>query len=396
MTRYVFLLILFLSSLAVGTPPPHKVARDFPSKYAGPGREDPEPHDLQEVLIAYYGPADPDDPDTADIWRAANIAVDEANQAGGYRGLPYRLVPVWGNSPWGTGVAQLSRLVYTEHVWAILGSVDGASTHLAEQVVAKARLPLVSPVSSDHTLNLAGVPWMFSCLPGDDRHALLLADALQQAGGSAPMALLTATDHDSRVTAAELLAALGRRGVSPGLHRAFEPGMTDWPLLLDGLDGSTSSIVIFAGPRDSARLLRYLRGAGIGSRYFGGPSFGRRIFLEEAGQAADGVIFPWLCDPPASSRRFAETFRTADDTCPDCFAIAAYDAARMLIAAIDDAGLNRARIRDALEELSPWRGEAGPIEWDPLGQNQRPAHLATARDGHIELLDAEAAGGPIR
>ncbi|MHC4080454.1 MAG: hypothetical protein ACYSU2_03960, partial [Planctomycetota bacterium] len=139
MTRYVFLLILFLSSLAVGTPPPHKVARDFPSKYAGPGREDPEPHDLQEVLIAYYGPADPDDPDTADIWRAANIAVDEANQAGGYRGLPYRLVPVWGNSPWGTGVAQLSRLVYTEHVWAILGSVDGASTHLDEQVVAKAR-----------------------------------------------------------------------------------------------------------------------------------------------------------------------------------------------------------------------------------------------------------------
>jgi branched-chain amino acid transport system substrate-binding protein len=172
--------------------------------------------------------------------------------------------------------------------------------------------------------------------------------------------------------------------------------MTDWPLLLDGLDGSTSGIVIFAGPRDSARLLRYLRGAGIGARYFGGPALGHRVFLEEAGIAAEGVVFPWLCDQPASSGRFAETFRTGDDTCADCFSVAAYDAARLLIAAIEEAGLNRARIRDALEGLSPWSGEAGPIEWDPLGQNQRPAHLATVRDGSIVLLDVEAAVGPTR
>ena len=392
MARYVFLLILLLSSPAFGAPPPHKDARDHPSQYAGPGRDDPEPDGLQEVIIAYFGPADPDDRETADVWRAMNIAVDEANQAGGYRGLPYRLVPVWGNSPWGTGVAQLSRLVYTDHVWAILGSIDGASTHLAEQVVAKARLPLVSPVSTDHTLTLAGVPWMFSCLPGDDRHVALLADAVQQVGGSAPVTLLTATDHDSRVISAELLAALGHRGVSPGLHREFEPGMTNWPLLLDGIEESSSDIVIFAGPRDSARLLKHLRGAGIGSRYFGGPSLGRRIFLEDAGDAADGVVFPLLCDPSASSSRFAETFRQRHDTCPDCFALEAYDAARMLIAAIDHAGLNRARIRDALEDLSPWSGEAGPIQWDALGQNQRAARLATIRDGRIVLLDAEATG----
>jgi branched-chain amino acid transport system substrate-binding protein len=168
--------------------------------------------------------------------------------------------------------------------------------------------------------------------------------------------------------------------------------MTNWPLLLDGIEESSSDIVIFAGPRDSARLLKHLRGAGIGSRYFGGPSLGRRIFLEDAGDAADGVVFPLLCDPSASSSRFAETFRQRHDTCPDCFALEAYDAARMLIAAIDHAGLNRARIRDALEDLSPWSGEAGPIQWDALGQNQRAARLATIRDGRIVLLDAEATG----
>jgi ABC-type branched-subunit amino acid transport system substrate-binding protein len=316
--------------------------------------------------------------------------VDEANAAGGYRGMPYRLVPVWGNSPWGTGVAALSRLVYTDGVWAILGSIDGASTHLAEQVVAKARLPLVSPVSSDHTLNLAGVPWMFSCLPGADRQVSLLADAVRQASGAAPVTLLSSTEHDSRVMAAELLNDLSRRGGSPARHREFEPRMTDLPLLLDGLESSASTIVILAGPRDSARLMRYLRGAGIGARYFGGPALGHRVFLEEAGKAADGVVFPLLCDPSASSGRFAEAFRTSDDRCPDCFTVAAYDATRMLIAAIEKAGLNRARIRDALEALSPWPGEAGPIEWDPLGQNQRAAHLATVKGDRFILLDDPA------
>ena len=52
----------------------------------------------------------------------------------------------------------------------------GPSAHLAEQVVAKARLPLVCPVSSDRTANVANVPWMFSVLPGDNAQAPCLAE----------------------------------------------------------------------------------------------------------------------------------------------------------------------------------------------------------------------------
>ncbi|MHC4219898.1 MAG: ABC transporter substrate-binding protein [Planctomycetota bacterium] len=391
MTRHAFLSIALVMSAALAaaaSDPPHKVATDHPPQYAGPGREDPEPVDLQEVLIGYYGPADPQDRVTGDIWLAMNIAVEEANAAGGYRGLPYRLVPVWGNGPWGTGVAQLSRLVYTDHVWAILGSVDGGSTHLAEQVVAKARLVLVSPVSTDHTLTQAGVPWMFSCLPGDDQHAALLADALAQVAGDAPATLLSATDHDSRVTATELLDAMGRRGMSPGRHREFAPGTTDFSMLLDGGQSPASTIIVLAGPRDSARLLRFLRAAGFRGRFLGGPSLGRRVFLEEAGDAAEGVVFPLLCDPATSSSRFAETFRERHDHCPDCFAVEAYDATRLLLEAIGRAGLNRARIRDAVEDLAPWAGAAGTIRWDPLGQNQRAARLGTIRDGHIVPVES--------
>ena len=51
------------------------------------------------------------------------MAIDEANEAGGYEGLPFRLVPVWSEDPWGTGVARLSQAVYRDGLLAILGTM---------------------------------------------------------------------------------------------------------------------------------------------------------------------------------------------------------------------------------------------------------------------------------
>ncbi|MHC4741697.1 MAG: hypothetical protein ACYS8Z_07290, partial [Planctomycetota bacterium] len=42
----------------------------------------PEP-DVEEVLIGYFGPTDPCHVRGGDMWRAACLAVEEANRAGG-------------------------------------------------------------------------------------------------------------------------------------------------------------------------------------------------------------------------------------------------------------------------------------------------------------------------
>jgi ABC-type branched-subunit amino acid transport system substrate-binding protein len=110
---------------------------------------------------------------------------------------------------------------------------------------------------------------------------------------------------------------------------------------------------------------------------------GRRGFIDEAGTAADGVLFPLLCDPSVLSGRFSETFTARFGRRPDCTAAQTYDATRLLIAAIGSAGLNRARIRDAVRALSPWSGASGPIEWNRLGQNQRQVLPATIEKGRV-------------
>jgi branched-chain amino acid transport system substrate-binding protein len=364
-------------------------ARQHQTEYAGPGRDLPPPAELNEVLIGYFGPSELADPRGGDMWRAAQMAVEEANASGGYRGKPFRLVPAWGDSPWGTGVSQVARMVYQDRVWAIVGGIDGPSTHLAEQVVAKARLTLLSPASSDKTVNLANVPWMFSCLPGDHLQAPVLAAEIENRVGKRPWLIVSTDDHDSHLFTVELGRSLAKRRMAPRYRFECKQATCDADeLAMRVVESEVDAVVLVAGADDGARLLKAIRGCGLSGLVFGGPAMGRRSFLEDAGAAAEGVIFPLLYEPGKQAEEFMAAFKSRSAALPDYVAAHTYDAVRLLITAIRQAGLNRARIRDAVQELSPWTGTTGPIEWDRLGANTRAAGLGTIRAGRVEALGA--------
>jgi ABC-type branched-subunit amino acid transport system substrate-binding protein len=369
-------------------------ARDFratPLEYAGPEGEDPEVDELAEVVIGWFGPSDPAEPEQSDLWTAASLAIEEANAAGGYRGVPFKLEARWSENRWGSGVSQLSRLAYEQKISAILGSVDGPSAHLAEQVVAKARLPLVSPVSTDKSVNLAGVPWMFSLAPADHLWAPVLVDAiLDRLAGleGTGFALLSGTDHDSRLAATEILAELAARDQGPALHLEFRPGSESFSPQLELLAGEKPGVIlIVGGAEDSARLTSALRAWDPTAAIYGTPQMARSLFVELAGPAAEEVRFPLLLDPEneiADREAFARRFYGRTGSEPDWAAITSYDATSLLVAAIRRAGPNRAGIREALIALSPWQGIGGLVEWDPVGQNLRPVTaLGTVRSGRI-------------
>lgn len=365
----------------------YKDARKHRRGYFGAGREDPEPDlkNLNAVAIGYFGPSDPSHPDGGPAWLGASLAFEEANASGGYKGLPFRLYPVWAENPWADGAAKLTRLAYLERVWAFIGSIDGASTHIAETVVAKAHLTLIDPGSTDESVNQANVPWMFSCLPGDRPIAAALGKTLlEHSGGS--FLILSATDHDSRALAAQLKSFVSAQRVTVKLQLEFPAGTAETSALASQAAASgVRAAVVLAGARDSARLIRDLRRRNPEMLLFAGPQACRRLFLVEAGPAADGVVVPVLVETPGASA-FARKFEERHGFPPDYTALAAYDAASLLVAAVRKSGLNRVRILDSIEELSPWPGVSGMIEWDKLGRTTRPVRSGVIRGGRVELL----------
>lgn len=336
----------------------------------------------QDVPIGYFGPDDPDHPVGGAIWQGTTLAIDEANREGGYKGLPFRLVQGWDENPWSGGAATVVRMAYQERVWAIIGGIDGASTHLAEQVVAKARLTLIDPVSTDRTVNAANVEWMFSCMPDDRVLMAAVGEGLLSSPGRASYILVSATDHNSRIMTGEFNSFVHLKRGRPRRHLEFQSGSHRMPDVARQISGSgVEAVVVLAGALDSAAMVRQLRSVNENLLIFGGPSMGRREFLKQAGPAAEGVRFPLPMDTSGTAVKFAERFQARYGQPPDHAAVHAYDAACLVVAAIRNAGLDRARIRDAMAQLSPWEGMSGTIRWDETGRNSRGAQLGTIHDG---------------
>jgi branched-chain amino acid transport system substrate-binding protein len=363
---------------------PYFEARKQAAEYHGPGRDEEPPAGLQEVRIAYFGPEDAGHAGGGSVRQGVELALAEANHDGGYLGLPFRLLSSWSENPWGSGIGGVTRAVYYDRVWAIIGGIDGPTTHLAEQVAVKARLPLVSPVSSDKTANLANVPWIFSIAPGDHQIAPAIVDSLLQRAHPEHFVLLTATDHDSHLLFREVRKELHARKSALLHHFQFKAGEVDRNLVRKVLLMQRRIVVLLGGIEDSARMILALRAEGFSGEVIGGPSMCRTSFLAAAGASAEGILCPVLVGLGERTCDFVTSFVGLYGKPPDYAAANAYDAARMLVAAIRTAGLNRARIADALRDLSPWQGVSGFISWDPAGQNVRSVRMAAIRNARLE------------
>jgi branched-chain amino acid transport system substrate-binding protein len=367
-------------------PEPYKEAGESPLEYRGPGRETAEP-EVDEVVLGWFGPGDPDHPTGGDFWRGAVLALEEVNAEGGYRGRPFRLQPGWSENPWGTGVVEVTKMAFEHGAWALLGAIDGASTHLAEQVALKARITLVSSGSTDKTANMASVPWMFSCLPSDEAQAPVLAQAVAEGAGNRPFAMVAATDHDSHAALVELRRALAAEHRRPASLVEFDPIDPDpGALAARVLEGDPAAIVILAPAAAGGRLVAELRRRGFGGGLIGGARLALASFRRAADGAAEGVVVPLLREPGDGWDSFARMYENRWGEPPDHGAAQSYDAVRLVAEATRHAGLNRARIRDAVRDIAPWRGVAGKVQWDALGRNERPVALATWRGERLHSV----------
>lgn len=110
---------------------------------------------------------------------SAELAVKEINDLGGINGKPLKLIIRSVEGSWGAGSREVVDLVFKEKVTAILGSIDGRNSHLAEQVIAKTQVLYLSAWASDPSLSKAYVPWYFSLVPTDDQQAILFLEELR-------------------------------------------------------------------------------------------------------------------------------------------------------------------------------------------------------------------------
>lgn len=325
----------------------------------------------------------------AQVRQAAELAVARANERGGFQGRPFELVVRGVEGPWGSGTAKVVQLVFEEGVWAVLGTLDGRTAHVAQQIVAKGQVSLVSPWAPDPSLTQINVPWFFRCVPDDRQQAEALLREIGERG-IGPIATVAGDGYDARVAAQAFARAAAAAGSSVSLQLSFAEGRGDFAGVLDALEQHGIAGAVLYGPSaDVAALARGMRAAGMGQALFGGLTLASEELLAAAGEALEGAV---LVAPghwrTAAGRTFAREFREAYEVEPSPAAAYAYDGMGLILEAIARGGLDRHRIRGALAAVQV-QGVTGEIRFDAHGNRVGSVELLEIVNGRPRLLGSD-------
>jgi branched-chain amino acid transport system substrate-binding protein len=377
-----------------------------PNIYSGAGRDVPEPKDVKEVRIGFFGPVAPNPESVFGLrmMHGAQLAVEEANAHGGYGGKPFKLMPhndydnwqakaVYGEDRptdpaiWGSASNEAVKMIYDDQDWAIFGSISSESTHIALRVALRAEIPIVNSASTDPTIPETYIPWYFTDLQDDRVQCLTLARHIFTELGMKRVAILRVNSRYGRFGVLKLRDAARRLGHPIVIEQKYLPGDTDFTKQLQVIRSSRAdSIVLWADETQAATILKEMRAAGMKQRVFGAYRTLGPTLLAEAGSAAEGfeAVFPY--DPTRNDPRwldFNKRFEARFHEKPEQFASLAYDAMNALLDSICKAGLNRARIHDALANIEEYDGVTGHMVFDPNQKNVAPMYLGTVHNGAI-------------
>jgi phosphoribosylcarboxyaminoimidazole (NCAIR) mutase len=171
------------------------------------------------------------------------------------------------------------------------------------------------------------------------------------------------------------------------IEQKFMPGTTDFTHQLRVIqDSRVDGIVLWADIGPTAMILKQMQALGMNQKVFGSHRTIGDELLKIAGPAAEGFEAVYPYDPnreDTSWREFNASYQASFQEKPDHFAALAYDAMQALLKAICRAGLNKARIRDALTGLTTYEGVTGKMIFDPNCKNIAPLFLARVHDGAI-------------
>jgi len=385
---------------------PYDTNYTHPNIYVGAARDIPEPKNLKEIRIGFFGPLEHNSESVLGVrmLHGAQMAVDEANAAGGYGGKPFKLMvhndynnwqakAVYGDvrptepAIWGSASDEAVKMAYDEQVWAIFGSISSESTHIALRVALRAELPVVSSANSDPTVPETSIPWYFGTMQDDREQYLTLARRMYSQLGLKRVAVLRSSSRYGRFGLGKFLDASRRLGHPVVMEQIFQPGEMDYSRQLRVIRSSRADAVLLVGDElEAATILKQMRAAGMKQRTFGTFRTLGDTLLKEAGDAAEGFEAVYPYDPTRRdlrwlnfNRRFGDRFHEK----PEQFASMAFDTMNALLDSICKAGLNRARIHDALANIDEYDGVTGKMVFDPNLKNIAPLYLGTIHNGLI-------------
>ena len=297
------------------------------------------------------------------------LAVDEINAAGGVLGKKIRVQTEDDQSKPEEAATAVTKLINRDKVKAIIGEVASGRSLAAAPICQSNGIPMVTPSSTNPKVTQVG-DYIFRVCFIDEFQGHTIARFVYNSMKAKKVAILKDVKNEYSVGLTEFFSdkfkELGGEIIAV---QAYSEGDNDFKAQLTALKAANPEIIFVPGYYGEAALIvKQARELKINIPIVGGDGWDSAKLLEVGGEAMNGTFY---CnhytpdDTAAVVREFVAKYKAKYNVVPDAIAALAYDAARILFAAMQRAGTtDGAKVRDELAATKNFSGVAGMVTID--------------------------------
>lgn len=327
--------------------------------------------------------------------RTIEMLVEQVNKAGGINGYTIDLIiKDSGGSP-EKAISFAKQLIEEEHVVAVLGPSTSGESMSVKNIFEQSKTPLISCAAAEVIVNPVA-RYVFKT-PQSDSFAVKRIYMTMQDLGITRIAVLAGNTGFGKAGKEQLLAIAPTMGIEVVETEVYDKDANDLSAVIAKIKANkdVQAVVNWSIVPAQAIVAKNMRQAGWDVPLFQSHGFGNIKYVDAAGVAAEGIVFPagrlLIADhlPADHPQKQLLTGYIADYEAryheqASTFGGHAYDAFVILKAAIEHGGVDQETIRDRIEQLRNLPGTAGLFNFsaeDHNGLDLDSFEMVTVKDG---------------
>lgn len=318
------------------------------------------------------------------------LAIEQVNARGGVAGRKVELVVGDDRATPADAVAVVQRMINNDRVVGIIGGFNSSPTLAAQEVSGKAKVIQIH-MGASPKLSQTGNPYLFRIILTDAIFVPHVANYLVTVKGFKKFAALGENTDYGRPMIDTFAAEVGKLGGQLVAREFYNPGDKEFQAQLLKIKELRPDALMVAGLYTEAALIaQQARRIGLDAQLFT-PSDGvdSPKLVELGGEAVEGYIFASMLNLNSSAAPVQEFLRLAQSKGirPESYTAIAYDAAQVLLDALDKGGLDPDKTREALMKTG-YVGVTGPVRFDERGDRSSAPFILQVQGGKFVTIQA--------
>jgi branched-chain amino acid transport system substrate-binding protein len=332
--------------------------------------------------------------------KTARMLIDKINAEGGVAGRKLELVLKDSAGSPEKAVSFAKQLIEEDKVLAIIGPSTSGETMQIKNLCEQNQVILMSCAAAEVIVNPVA-KFVFKT-PQKDSQAVIWIYRTMKDKGISKIAVVSSNDGFGNAGKKQLEDLAKTEGIEIVANEVYDKAATDLTDIVTKIKGTpgVQAVVNWSIVPAQSIVAKNMKQIGLNVPLFQSHGFGNRRYIEQAGVAAEGILFPagrlLVVDELPDShpqKKLLASYKTDYETLykedVSTFGGHAYDAVKIIVEGLRKAGRpDRARVRTEIERLKGLVGTAGIFNFsttDHTGLDLTAFEMLTVKDGKFTI-----------